>query len=220
MSGDVHVRFCERLGGRFPGATRRNIYVRTQRSAERVMASVTRFIETRLKLRVNRAKSSVDRPWRRKFLGYSMTCHKEPRLKVAPQSIGRLKGKIKLLCRRGRGRNLGRFVQEELTPLLRGWLNYFRLAETSGIFKELDGWIRRRLRTILWRQWKRTYTRARKLMCRGLDKERAWRSATNGRGPWWNAGSSHMNQALPKRYFDAVGLVSLLDQHRRLQCTT
>lgn len=176
-------------------------------------------LEGRLKLKVNRAKSAVGRPWKLKFLGYSMTWHKEPRLKAAPESIKRLKAKIKMLCRIGRGRNLGRFIQEELTPLLRGWMNHFRPAEVMGILGELDGWIRRRLRTILWRQWKRIFTRARNLMRLGLDKERAWRSATNGHGPWWNAGASHMNQALPKTCFDAKGLVSLQDQHRRLQCT-
>lgn len=197
-----------------------NIYVRTRRSGERVMAAVSRFLETRIKLKVNRAKSAVDRPWKRKFLGYSMTWHTEPRLRVAPESIRRLKGKIKMICRPGRGRNLDRLVAEELTPLLRGWLSYFRLAETRGIFKQLDGWIRRRLRAILWRQWKRTRARARNLMRLGLGEERAWKSATNGRGPWWNAGASHMNQALPKKHFDALGLVSLQDQHGCLQCST
>ena len=197
-----------------------NIYVRTRRSGERVMASVTRFLEERLKLKVNQAKSAVDRPWKRKFLGYSMTWHREPGLRVAPQSIKRLKAKIKMLCHIGRGRNLGRFLREDLAPALRGWMNYFRLAEVKGIFKELDGWIRRRLRLILWRQWKRTYARVRNLMRLGLGEERAWRSATNGRGPWWNAGAPHMNHALSKQYFDAHGLVSLQDQLMRLQCTT
>jgi RNA-directed DNA polymerase len=197
-----------------------NIYVRTQRSAKRVMASVTRFLEGRLKLKVNREKSAVARPWKRTFLGYSMTWHREPRLKVASQSIKRLKAGLKMLCCRARGRNLGRFIREDLTPLLRGWMNYFRLAEIKGVFGELDGWLRRRLRTILWRQWKHTRTRARNLMRLGLGKERAWRSATNGHGPWWNAGASHINQAMPKTYFDAKGLVSLQDQHRRLQCAT
>ena len=197
-----------------------NIYVRTRRSAERVMASITRFLRDRLKLRVNRAKSAVDRPWKRKFLGYSMTWHREPGLRVAPESIRRLKSKLKAMMRRGRGRNLGRFIREDLTLVLRGWMNYFRLAEVKGIFKELDGWIRRRLRGVLWRQWKRTCTRGRNLIRLGLDEERAWRSATNGRGPWWNAGASHLNQALPKQHFDALGLVSLQDQLMRLQCTT
>ena len=147
-----------------------------------------------------------------------MTSNMLPRLKVAPESVARLKAKLRVLFRQGRGRNLGRFIQEDLTPLLRGWLNYFRLAEVKGVFEELDGWIRRKLRCILWRQWKRA--RAKNLMKRGLAEERAWKSATNGRGPWWNSGSSHMNQALPAKYFDALGLVSLLNQLRRLQCAT
>ncbi|MDT8395271.1 MAG: group II intron maturase-specific domain-containing protein, partial [bacterium] len=122
------------------------------------------------------------------------------------------------LFRRGRGRNLGRFIQEDLMPLIRGWLNYFRLAEVKGVFEELDGWIRRKLRCILWRQWKRAFTRAKNLMKRGLSEERAWRSATNGRGPWWNSGASHLNQAVPKKYFDTLGLMSLQSQLRKLQC--
>jgi RNA-directed DNA polymerase len=193
-----------------------NIYVHTQRSGERVMQSVTSFLEKRLKLRVNRDKSAVDRPWHRKFLGYSMTFHKAPRLKVAAASVERLKSKVKERMRRGRGQRLSKTIAE-LTPLLRGWLNYFRLAQVKGVFEDLDKWLRHRLRCLLWRQWKRTFTRAKNLMRRGLDRERAWVSATNGRGPWWNAGASHMNQAYPKRFFDELGLVSLLDELRRLQ---
>jgi len=187
-----------------------NIYVRSQAAGERVLVSVTRFLEQRLKLKVNTAKSAVDRPWKRKFLGYSMTWHRRPKLKVAPASLARLKGNLKAKLRRGRGRNLRRLIEEELTPMLLGWANYFKLAEVKNVFEELDGWLRRKLRGLLWRQWKRSYTRARNLMKRGLDEARAWRSATNGRGPWWNAGASHMNQAFPKRYFDTMGLPSLL----------
>jgi RNA-directed DNA polymerase len=197
-----------------------NIYVQTRRSGERVLESVTGFLEKRLKLKVNREKSAVDRPWKRKFLGYSMTMHREPRLKAAAESVKRLKGKLKILFRKGRGRNLGRFIREDLTPVLRGWINYFQLAETKAAFEDLDQWIRRRLRAILWRQWKRTYPRAKRLMQLGLTEERAWRSAANGHGPWWNAGASHMNQAIPKKYLSACGLVSLLDQHRQFQNTT
>jgi len=188
-----------------------NIYVRTKRSGERVLASVTRFLQVRLKLAVNREKSAVDRPWKRRFLGYSMTWHKEPRLKVSPESVKRLKASLKAVFRRGRGRNLKRFIEAELTPRLRGWVNYFRLSGVKGVFEALDGWIRRRLRCILWRQWKRPRTRARKLMERGLSEERAWGGAYNGRGPWWNSGASHLNEAIPKRYLDRCGLVSLLD---------
>ena len=98
--------------------------------------------------------------------------------------------------------------------------DYFRLAEVRGVFEELDQWLRHHLRCILWRQWKRAKTRGENLIRLGLEEERAWRSATNGRGPWWNAGASHMNQALPRKYFDVCGLVSLLDQLRKLQCAT
>ena len=117
------------------------------------------------------------------------------------------------------GRNLTNFI-EELTVTLRGWINYFRLSEVKGIFEELDGWIRRRLRCIIWRQWKRAYTRAKGLMKRGLGEGRAWESATNGRGPWWNCGASHMNQAFPKKFFDRQGLVPLLDSVLKFHCNS
>lgn len=197
-----------------------NIYVRSRRAGERVLASITSYLKNRLKLKVNRDKSAVDRPWQRALLGYSMTWHKQPRLKVAPASVQRLKSKLRAAFRRGRGRNLGRFITEELKPLLTGWINYFGLAEVKGVFEELDGWIRRKLRNILWRQWKKPRTRAQKLMNRGLDEDRAWKSATNGRGPWWNSGASHMNQAIPKSYLDRHGLVSLLFELRRIQCVS
>jgi RNA-directed DNA polymerase len=190
-----------------------NIYVASRRAGERVKESITRFLERRLKLKVNEEKSAVDRSWRRKFLGYSMTADREPRLKVAPESEVRLKSKLKEMFRRGRGRNVGR-TAEEMRRLLIGWINYFKLAQVKATFERLDEWLRRRFRCILWRQWKRPYTRARRLMSRGLAEEQAWKSATNGRGPWWNAGASHMNHAYPKIYFDHLGLVSLLDQHR------
>lgn len=194
-----------------------NVYVRSKAAGERVMESLTRFLEKRLRLRVNRDKSAVERPWKRKFLGYSMTWHKDPRLKVAPESVKRLKGKLKQAFRKGRGRNLQRFIKEDLNPILRGWMNYFRLTQVKGILQELDGWIRRRLRGIRWRQWKRVYTRAKNLMRRGLTRDRALKSAMNGRGAWWNSGASHMNQALPKSYFDRLELVSLLERRHQLQ---
>ena len=193
-----------------------NIYTASRRSGERVMASITKFLSKRLKLTVNQSKSKVDRPWNRSFLGYSMTFHRTPRLKAARKSVERLKAAIRQICRRGRGRNIRRVI-EELTPKLRGWINYFRHAEVKGIFEELDGWIRRKLRCILWRQWKRAYTRAKNLMRLGLKEEVAWKSATNGRGPWWNAGAGHMNKTLRKSHFDSLGLVSIMDQYHRLQ---
>ena len=188
----------------------------SRRAGRRVLASITRFLGKRLKLTVNREKSGVDRPWKRKFLGYSMTVGRQPRLKPAAASIDRLKNKLRELLRRGRGRSLSRVI-EQLTPILRGWINYFGLADVKGIFQQLDAWLRRKLRCILWRQWKRPRTRAKNLMKRGLAEIRAWKSAYNGRGPWWNAGASHMNEAFPKTYFDRCGLISLYDQLQRLR---
>ncbi len=194
-----------------------NIYVQSQAAGERVMASITRFLADALKLTVNVAKSAVAQPWKRKFLGYSLTWHKTPKLKIAPASVQRQEGKIRAVLKGARGRSLTRVITE-LNPILRGWMAYFKLTETKKALEELDGWIRHKLRCILWRQWKRPYTRAMNLMKAGLVEERAWRSACNQRGPWWNSGASHMNQAFRNKYFDRLGLVSLLDTLQRLQC--
>ena len=194
-----------------------NIYVRSQQAGERVMASITRFLADTLKLTVNTAKSAVARPWVRKFLGYSLTWHQAPKLRIAPSSRKRLEDKVRDVLKGARGRSLATVITE-LNPILRGWMAYFRLSETKKALEELDGWVRHKLRCILWRQWKRPYTRAQNLMKRGLTEERAFRSAFNQRGPWWNSGASHMNQAFPKSFFDRLGLVSLLDTMRRLQC--
>ena len=194
-----------------------NIYVRTQQAGERVMASITRFLADTLKLTVNVAKSAVARPWTRKFLGYSMTWHKAPKLRIAPASYQRFEQRVRAVLKGARGRSL-RDTIDELNPLLRGWMAYFKLTQTKKRLEDLDGWIRHKLRCILWRQWKRPYTRAMNLMKAGLPEERAFRSAFNQRGPWWNSGASHMNQAFQKSFFDRLGLVSLLDTQRRLQC--
>jgi len=196
-----------------------NIYVHSRRAGERVLASITRFLGQRLKLQVNHEKSAVDHPWRRTFLGYSMTSHRQPWLKPAPASVGRLKDKLRELFRRGRGRPLSRVI-EQLTPILRGWINYFGLADVKSIFQRLDSWIRRKLRCLLWRRWKRPRTRAQNLMKCGLEEIRAWKSANNGRGPWWNSGASHMNAAFPKTYFANRGLFSLYAQLQRLRRTS
>ncbi len=212
-------RELERRGHRFCRyADDCNIYVRSRRAGERVLTSMTRFLETQLKLRVNQDKSAVDRPWKRVFLGYTVCQRKRNvRLRVASKSVQRLKAKLKMLFRSGKGRSI-RTTIATLTPKLRGWVNYFRYAGAKGIFEELDGWIRRHLRKILWRQWKRPSTRAKMLMRLGLSEVRAYTSASNGRGPWWNSGASHLNQALPKRFFDRLGLVSLMDHYHRLKC--
>jgi RNA-directed DNA polymerase len=211
-------RELERRGHRFVRyADDCNVYVRSKAAGERVMASLGRLLWKRLRLRVNRCKSAVDRPWKRKFLGYTVTAERQARLRVSPESVQRLKAKLKPLLRRGRGASLARTCGE-LAPILRGWAAYYRKAETKVSFEVLDEWIRRKLRVIYWRQWKRPKTRYRELMRRGIDPERARVSAGNGRGPWWNAGASHMNQAIPTRTLRQLGLLSLLDEHRRLQC--
>lgn len=192
-----------------------NIYVRSQRAGERVIASLTRFLADRMKLTVNGVKSAVDRPWKRTFLGYSMTAHRVPGLRVAPKSVARLKDKLKGAFRAGRRRALGATVKD-LAPILRGWIAYFRLTEVKGVLEELDGWLRRRLRCILWRQWKRPAMRATRLRQRGLTEQRARDSAGNGHGPWWNAGANHMNDAVRKAFFDRLGLISLQRELRRL----
>jgi RNA-directed DNA polymerase len=208
-------RELERRGHRFCRyADDCNIYVGSQRSGQRVRAAITVFLERRLKLKVNAEKSAVARPWQRKFLGYSMTWHRQPKLKIAPTSRERFTEKIRKTLRAARGRGLQQVI-EQLNPLLRGWMAYFRLTEVKGVLEELDGWLRHKLRTLLWRQWKRNHTRARNLMRAGLDEQRAWQSATNGRGPWWNGDASHMHAAYPKSWFDRMGLVSLLDTQRR-----
>ena len=193
-----------------------NVYVRSRVAGERVLASLTGFLSVRLKLKVNAEKSAVARPWQRKFLGYSMTAHSQAKLRIAPASLQRLRQRVREQLQGARGSSIGHSI-EELNPLLRGWAAYFKLTEAKQSLQELDGWIRRKLRCALWRQWKRPVTRGRYLIQRGLPAERAWRSAYNQRGPWWNSGASHMNAALPKSWFDSLGLVSLLDTVQRLQ---
>lgn len=211
-------RELERRGHRFVRyADDCNVYVQSEAAGKRVMASLERFLEKRLRLKVNRDKSAVARPWKRKFLGYSVTAHREPKLRVAPQSALRLQSSLRRILRRGRGRNLVSVI-EELSQRLRGWVAYFRLVEVQRTLDKLDAWIRRKLRCILWRQWKRPRTRLKELRRRGLDMTRAATAAYNGRGPWWNAGARHMNQAVPTSMLRRMGLVSLLDEHRRLVC--
>jgi RNA-directed DNA polymerase len=209
-------RELERRGHRFVRyADDCNVYVQSKAAGERVMASLERFLGKRLRLQINRDKSAVARSWERTFLGYRLTAHWEPRLRVAPESVKRLKAKLRPILRRGRGRNLLGVI-EELDPVIRGWVAYFRKAEVRASFEELDAWVRRKLRCIVWRQWKRQRTRYRELVRLGLDPSQAHLGSGNGRGPWWNAGASHLNRALPVAWFRRRGLLSFLDEYRRL----
>jgi len=207
----------ERRGHRFCRyADDCNIYIGSEVAGQRAMAVITRYLEQKLKLRVNHDKSAVARPWARKFLGYSITWHTQARLKIADSSLQRLKDKVRDIVVGNTSRNLVATINE-LTPVLHGSTSCFRLTEVKGALQDLDGWIRRKLRCLLWRQWKYPATRNKRLQTRALDAMRAWKSASNGRGPWWNAGASHMNAAYPRKTFDAPGLVSLLDTQQRFQ---
>jgi len=186
-----------------------NIYVKSEAAAKRVMASITGFLAKRLRLKVNAEKSRIDHPWNVKFLGYSVT-KKDARLKVAPESVQRLKDSLRKILRCSRGVSVQRMI-EESNKKLRGWANYFKLAEVERVFEDLDRWIRRRIRCVLWRQWKRVYRRAINLMNSGVTEEQAWKAANNGRGPWHNANLRQMRETFQKPYFDQNGLVSLVD---------
>lgn len=189
------------------------IYVGSEKSAKRVEESIKKYIEERLKLKVNSEKSTIDRPWTTNLLGYSFTSNKAVKLKVSKQSVKRLKGKAKELFRKGKGQNLSKFIKESLNPLIRGWMIYFSSSEVKGFTEELDSWIRRKLRKVIWQQLKRNWTRLQALLKRGIKEERAVQGSFNQRGAWWNAGSSHMNEAYPKKYFETAGLLSLQKIH-------
>lgn len=193
-----------------------NVYVKSKRAAERVLTSVTRFLRKKLRLKVNEEKSTVDRPWNRVFLGYTMTPHRDPKLRVPPVKEKRLKQKFRPLLRKGRGSSL-RSTLPELSAKIRGWVTYYRLCDVKAAFERLDQWMRRRVRAILWRQWKNPWTRRRELIRRGVDERRASIGAFNGRGPWWNAGASHMNEAIKTRQLQAAGLLSFQEEFQRLK---
>ena len=190
-----------------------NIYVKTERAGQRVMGSIRTFLAKRLKLRVNEAKSAVARPETRKFLGFSFYRNRagQYRIRVAPQAVQRFKAQIRHLTRRNRGQSLrSRIV--DLNRYLPGWLAYFRLAELAGIFRTLDGWIRRRLRAYLWHQWGRIRTRLRELRALGLPDFRARETAFSRKGVWRTA-HGPLNAALPLAYWRRHGLFSLWEAY-------
>ena len=203
-------RELERRGLRFVRyADDCNIHVRSERSAHRVMEGLKRYITTRLKLKVNETKSAVGRPWERKFLGFSFLKTATHHRCVAPKSLERFKKRIRELTGRLRGRNLERVVREALAPYLRGWRSYFAFCETPWELRDLDGWIRRRLRCALWRQWARGRTRWKELVQRGVHPAVARGTIFHLQGPWRASRSKAMAQALTARDLDAMGLPRL-----------
>jgi RNA-directed DNA polymerase len=206
---DVLDRELERRGHRFVRyADDCNIYVRSRRAGQRVMASLEQFLARRLKLRVNAAKSAVDLPSRRKFLGFSVTAGKEPRRRIAPQALTRFKSRVRELTRRTRGASLAQSV-EDLSRYLVGWRGYFGFCETPSVLRGLDQWIRRRLRAIVWKQWKRGRTRFAELRRRGVGKDLAAQTAGSPHGPWRLSNSPALAIAIPTAFLNTLGLAAL-----------
>jgi RNA-directed DNA polymerase len=206
---DEFDRELERRGLRFARyADDSNIYVRSRRAGERVMESLKRFIPTKLKLKVNEQKSAVARPWERKFLGFSFTWHREPKRRIAPKAVFRFKEKVRELTQRTRGVSTARMA-EELARYLKGWIGYFGKCQTPTVLESLEEWCRRRLRSAIWKQWKRGKVRFAELQKRGVGKDLAAKTAGSARGPWRLADSPALHFALPNAYFDSLGIPRL-----------
>lgn len=185
-----------------------NIYVRSVRAGERVMASVERFLDRRLKLKVNMQKSAVASPHRRKFLGFSFTDEKTPRRRIAPQAVVRFKERVRVLTMRTRGASLVQ-IAKELSLYLKGWRGYFDFCETPSVLRSLDQWIRRRFRSIAWKQWTRGRTRFAELRRRGVGHDLAAQTAGSAHGPWRISNSPALAIALPNAFLASIGLASV-----------
>jgi RNA-directed DNA polymerase len=185
-----------------------NIYVRSQKAGERVMAGIERFLEKRLKLKINKAKSAIAKPSVRKFLGFSFTSRKEPRRRIAPQALARFKARVRELTRRTCGRSLTQ-IAKELSRYLIGWRGYFGFCQTPSVLRRLDEWLRRRLRAIAWKQWKRGDTRFAELRRCGVGRDLAAQTAGAPHGPWRLANSPALAIALPNSFFASLGLASV-----------
>jgi RNA-directed DNA polymerase len=185
-----------------------NIYVGSQRAGQRVKRSITDFITRRLKLKVNEQKSTVARPAERKFLGFSLTNGREPKRRIAAKALMRFKLRVRELTGRSRGISLDQMMKE-LANYLRGWKSYFGFCETPSVLEKLDRWIRHRLRSVIWKQWKRGTARFRQLSKRGVGKALAAMSSGSAHGPWRTAKNRAMQIAFPVSYFDSLGLPRL-----------
>jgi group II intron reverse transcriptase/maturase len=185
-----------------------NIYVRSQRAGDRTMSAVRRFIEGRLGLKLNEEKSKVDRPHNRKFLGFSFFRRKGIQFRIAPKTIERFKARVREITARSNGWSMERRIRA-LYTYLRGWMQYFRLARTPSVYRDLDGWVLRRLRLCLWKQWKRARTRLRELRALGLPEWVCFELAYS-RKRYWRI-SKPLNSAMPRRYWTAQGFAGLTE---------
>ena len=187
-----------------------NIYVASERAGKRVMQSVASFLQRRLKLKVNETKSAVARPQERKFLGFSFTYGSEPKRRIAPKALLRCKQRVRELTQRTQGIRLEQMTRE-LASYLRGWKSYFGYSQRPSVLQRLDHWIRRRLRSVIWKQWKRSRVRVARLRQRNIGTDLAAQTAGSPHGPWRIANSPALSLAFPIAYFDALGLPRLLD---------
>ncbi|MFO1045439.1 MAG: group II intron reverse transcriptase/maturase [Planctomycetaceae bacterium] len=185
-----------------------NIYVNSRRAGERVMASVTRFLTTRLKLKVNETKSAVARPWERKFLGFSFTNHRKPKRRIAPKALERFKEKIRELTRRTRGVSLEQMVIN-LSRYLQGWRGYFGACETPSVLRDLDSWVHRRLRAFIWKQWRRGRNKFAELRKRNVSRDLAAQTAGSCHGPWRISKSPALQIAFPTDFLMSLGIPRL-----------
>ena len=202
-------RELERRGHHFVRyADDSNIYVKSEHAGQRVKASITRFLETRLRLKVNEAKSAVAHPWQRKFLGFRFTRRSRPRRRIASQALTRFKQRVVELTDRNQGRALAEVIGR-LAVYLRGWRGYFGFCETPSVLRDLDSWLGRRLRSLVWKQWKRGRRRFAALVRRGVSRDLAAQTAGSSHGPWRIAKSPALHIALPTAYFAALGLPRL-----------
>jgi group II intron reverse transcriptase/maturase len=206
----------ERRGHRFVRyADDCNIYVKSERAGQRVMNSVRQYLEQELSLKVNAQKSAVDRPWKRKFLGFSFYQRQgEVHVRLAQPTKSRFREKLRRLTKRTRSGKLAEIIQE-INEYTQGWIGYFRLAETPSVYQELDEWLRRRLRQLVWKRWKRGRTRYRELMALGIPSNRAALGAV-AKSPWRMSRSPVVNEALSNAYWQKLGLKSIEQRYRQL----
>jgi len=188
-----------------------NIYVRSERAGRRVMESISKFITRKLKLKVNQSKSKVDRPWRCRFLGFRVIVGKETRRGIAPKSLARFKKRVRELTCYRRGVTIERMI-EKLNRYLIGWRGYYGYCQTPSVLVRLDSWIRRRLRCVYWRRWKRGKKRFAELRKRNVGKDLSAQTAGSVHGPWRISRSPALSFAFPNAHFNTLGLALLAKQ--------
>jgi group II intron reverse transcriptase/maturase len=211
-------RELEKRGHRFVRyADDLRVYTRSERAAGRILASVTEFLERRLRLKVNREKSSTNRAAKAAVLGFAFYFNRNgPAIRVDPKALRRLRFEIRKLTRRARGISMEKRIGL-LNWYITGWCNYFALAETPGVFHHLDEWLRRRLRQARWKEWKRARTRIRNLRALGISKQKAYEWGNTRKGPWRIAGSPPLTRALPNSYWESLGLKGFTASYQRLR---